>query len=103
MEGSVLSFLKTEWKMSDTGLANWASSLFCFVFCFFFVLSSCVFLVPGFVFVNLFAPVLTRASVVFPYFFFFFFFFGQWYTFMQFKYLIEVPKQKQIFILFLPN
>jgi hypothetical protein len=28
MEGSVLSFLKTEWKVSDTGsVCNWASSL----------------------------------------------------------------------------
>jgi hypothetical protein len=27
MEGSVLSFLKAEWKVSDTGLADWASSL----------------------------------------------------------------------------
>ena len=27
MEGSVLSFLKTEWKVSDTGSAHWASSL----------------------------------------------------------------------------
>jgi hypothetical protein len=26
MEGSVLSFLKAEWKVSDTGLAHWASS-----------------------------------------------------------------------------
>jgi hypothetical protein len=26
MEGSVLSFLKVEWKMSDTGSAHWASS-----------------------------------------------------------------------------
>ena len=26
MEGSVLSFLKAEWKMSDTGSAHWASS-----------------------------------------------------------------------------
>jgi hypothetical protein len=26
MEGSVLSFLKAEWKMSDTGWAHWASS-----------------------------------------------------------------------------
>jgi hypothetical protein len=25
-EGSVLSFLKAEWKVSDTGLAHWASS-----------------------------------------------------------------------------
>ena len=34
MEGSVLSFLKAEWKVSDTGSAHWASSyvpllLFC--------------------------------------------------------------------------
>jgi hypothetical protein len=28
MEGSVLSFLKAEWKVSDTGSAHWASSLF---------------------------------------------------------------------------
>jgi hypothetical protein len=28
MEGSVLSFLKVEWKVSDTGSAHWASSLF---------------------------------------------------------------------------
>ena len=27
MEGYVLSFLKTEWKVSDTGSAHWASSL----------------------------------------------------------------------------
>ena len=27
MEGSVLSFLKAEWKVSDTGSAYWASSL----------------------------------------------------------------------------
>ena len=27
MEGSVLSFLKAEWKMSDTGSAHWAYSL----------------------------------------------------------------------------
>jgi hypothetical protein len=27
MEGSVLSFLKVEWKVSDTGSADWASSL----------------------------------------------------------------------------
>jgi hypothetical protein len=27
MEGSVLSFLKAEWKVSDTGSAHWASSL----------------------------------------------------------------------------
>jgi hypothetical protein len=26
MEGSVLSFLKSEWKVSDTGSAHWASS-----------------------------------------------------------------------------
>jgi hypothetical protein len=26
MEGSVLSFLKAEWKVSDTGSAYWASS-----------------------------------------------------------------------------
>ena len=25
--GSVLSFLKAEWKVSDTGSAHWASSL----------------------------------------------------------------------------
>jgi hypothetical protein len=25
MEGSVLSFLKAEWKVSDTGSAHWAS------------------------------------------------------------------------------
>jgi hypothetical protein len=28
MEGSVLSFLKAEWKVSDTGSAHWASSFF---------------------------------------------------------------------------
>jgi hypothetical protein len=28
MEGSVLSFLKAEWKVSDTGSAYWASSFF---------------------------------------------------------------------------
>ena len=28
MEGSVLSFLKAEWKVSDTGSAHWASSSF---------------------------------------------------------------------------
>jgi hypothetical protein len=27
MEGSVLSFLKAEWKVSDTGSAHWASGL----------------------------------------------------------------------------
>jgi hypothetical protein len=27
MRGSVLSFLKAEWKVSDTGSAHWASSL----------------------------------------------------------------------------
>ena len=26
MEGSVLSFLKAEWKVSDAGSAHWASS-----------------------------------------------------------------------------
>jgi hypothetical protein len=26
MEGSVLSFLKAEWTVSDTGVAHWASS-----------------------------------------------------------------------------
>jgi hypothetical protein len=35
MVGSVLSFLKAEWKMSDTGSAHWASSL-CRIFeCYF--------------------------------------------------------------------
>jgi hypothetical protein len=28
MEGSVLSFLKAEWKVNDTGSAHWASSYF---------------------------------------------------------------------------
>jgi hypothetical protein len=28
MEGSVLSFLKAEWKVSDTCSAHWASSFF---------------------------------------------------------------------------
>jgi hypothetical protein len=28
MEGSALSFLKAEWKVSDTGSAHWASSFF---------------------------------------------------------------------------
>jgi hypothetical protein len=28
MEGSVLSFLKAEWKVSDTGSALWASSFY---------------------------------------------------------------------------
>jgi hypothetical protein len=28
MEGCVLSFLKVEWKVSDTGSAHWASSLY---------------------------------------------------------------------------
>ena len=28
MEGCILSFLKAEWKVSDTGSAHWASSLF---------------------------------------------------------------------------
>jgi hypothetical protein len=28
MEGSVLSFLKAEWKVSDTGSAQWASRAF---------------------------------------------------------------------------
>jgi hypothetical protein len=28
MEGSVLSFLKAEWKVSDTDSAHWASSFF---------------------------------------------------------------------------
>ena len=32
MEGSVLSFFKAEWKVSDTGSAHWASSFFVF-FC----------------------------------------------------------------------
>ena len=27
MEGSVLSFLKAEWKVKDTGSAHWASSV----------------------------------------------------------------------------
>ena len=27
MEGSVLGFLKAEWKVSDTGSDHWASSL----------------------------------------------------------------------------
>ena len=27
MEGSILSFLKAEWKVSDTGSAHWASSI----------------------------------------------------------------------------
>ena len=31
MEGSVLSFRKAEWKVSDTGSAHWASSFFFFV------------------------------------------------------------------------
>jgi hypothetical protein len=26
MEGSVLSFLKAKWKVSDTGSAHWASN-----------------------------------------------------------------------------
>jgi hypothetical protein len=30
MEGSVLSFLKAEWKVSDTGSAYWASSFILF-------------------------------------------------------------------------
>ena len=29
--GSVLSFLKAEWKVSDTGSAHWASSNYLFV------------------------------------------------------------------------
>ena len=41
-------------------------------------------------------------SLIFLYFFFIFFWDNE-YTLMQFKYLIEVPKQKQIFILFLPK
>jgi hypothetical protein len=28
MEGSVLSFLKAEWMVNDTGSAHWASSYF---------------------------------------------------------------------------
>ena len=28
MEGSVLSFLKAEWKVNETGSAHWASNLF---------------------------------------------------------------------------
>ena len=28
MKGSVLSFLKAEWKVSDTGSAHWAFSLY---------------------------------------------------------------------------
>jgi len=28
MEGSVLSFLKAEWKVGDAGSAHWASSFF---------------------------------------------------------------------------
>ena len=27
MEGSIVSFLKAQWKMSDTGSAHWASSM----------------------------------------------------------------------------
>jgi hypothetical protein len=39
MGGSVLSFLKAEWKVSDTGSAHWASSMeICFFFQFFFLL-----------------------------------------------------------------
>jgi hypothetical protein len=34
MEGSVLSFLKGEWKVSDTRSAHWASS---FIFILFFL------------------------------------------------------------------
>jgi hypothetical protein len=33
MEGSVLSFLKAEWKVSVTGSAHWASSLCCPIMC----------------------------------------------------------------------
>jgi hypothetical protein len=36
MEGSVLSFLKAEWKVSDTGSAHWASSLVDFFMSMFF-------------------------------------------------------------------
>ena len=32
MEGSVLSFLKAEWKVSDTGSAQWASSFIGVIF-----------------------------------------------------------------------
>jgi hypothetical protein len=32
MEGSVLSFLKAEWKVSDTDSAHWASSFYMPVF-----------------------------------------------------------------------
>jgi hypothetical protein len=32
MEGSVLSFLKAEWKVSDTGSAQWASSFIWVIF-----------------------------------------------------------------------
>ena len=31
MEGSVLSFLKAEWNVSDTGSAHWASSFFYYI------------------------------------------------------------------------
>ena len=31
MEGSVLSFLKAEWKVSDTGSAHWAFCLILFL------------------------------------------------------------------------
>ena len=34
MEGSVLSFLKAEWKVSDTGSAHWASSFIYYDFFF---------------------------------------------------------------------
>ena len=33
MEGSVLSFLKAEWKVSDTGSAHWSSSILWFCTC----------------------------------------------------------------------
>ena len=36
MEGSLLSFLKAEWKMSDTGSAHWVSS---FTFCLYYLIN----------------------------------------------------------------
>ena len=36
MVGSVLSFLKAEWKMSDTGSAHWVSS---FTFCLYYLIN----------------------------------------------------------------
>jgi hypothetical protein len=38
MEGSVLNFLKAEWKVSDTGSAHWASSYLSMYVCISYIL-----------------------------------------------------------------